>query len=464
MSKAAAIYARISEDRDGRHLGVTRQTEDCQALAASRGWQVAEIYVDDDVSAYRGVRPAYRRLLNDLRSGLRDAVVVWHLDRLHRQPRELEEFFEVCDQAGVRYLASVTGDIDLATHDGRFLARILGAVSRKESDDKSRRLKRKHIELAHNGKVAGGGTRPYGYNSDRRTINEPEARVVRDAAKRILAGESLRSTCGDLNNRGVATVTGKPWTSQVLRRILMSGRISGQREHHKELVASAEWPGIISTEDTLALRRGLGDPARARTREPRRYILTSLVRCKLCGARLMARPHGNGRRRYVCATGTNFTGCGRITIVAYELEELVVEGVLYRLDSADLVAAVHKINQHQDDTAQLYADVRSAESQLEEVATAYGEGAITLREFLAARRPVEERLKAASLRLNSTSHTRAVDGYIGKAGRLKAEWPLLPLSRQRAIVAALLHYVVIGPGLKGIRAFDARRVTPIWAV
>ena len=75
-----------------------RQIADCQVFAAGRGWPVAEVYVDDDRSAYSGkARPEYRRMLADIADGAIDAVVVWHLDRLHRQPRELEEFFEVCD-------------------------------------------------------------------------------------------------------------------------------------------------------------------------------------------------------------------------------------------------------------------------------------------------------------------------------------------------------------------------------
>ncbi len=61
------------------------------------------MYVDDDRSAYSGKpRPEYRRMLADIADGAIDAVVVWHLDRLHRQPRELEEFFEVCDAVGLR--------------------------------------------------------------------------------------------------------------------------------------------------------------------------------------------------------------------------------------------------------------------------------------------------------------------------------------------------------------------------
>ena len=64
---SAAIYCRISRDGGGLGLGVARQEELCGKLAAEKGWPVAEIYVDNDMSAYSGApRPAYRRLLSDL--------------------------------------------------------------------------------------------------------------------------------------------------------------------------------------------------------------------------------------------------------------------------------------------------------------------------------------------------------------------------------------------------------------
>lgn len=155
---------------------MTRQVHDCRALAERRGWPVQEVYVDDDRSAYSGKpRPVYRRMLDDIRGGAVDAVVVWHLDRLHRQPKELEEFFEVCDAARLTALASVTGDTDLSSHDGRFLARILGAVARKESDDKSRRITRKHLELAMAGRATAGGSRAFGYRADHRTVEPIQA-------------------------------------------------------------------------------------------------------------------------------------------------------------------------------------------------------------------------------------------------------------------------------------------------
>src|SRR5437870_1271262 len=70
---AVAIYARISQDRDGDGLGVLRQLQDSREEAMRRGWTVAEEYVDNDISAYSGKeRPGYEQMLKDLRSGARD--------------------------------------------------------------------------------------------------------------------------------------------------------------------------------------------------------------------------------------------------------------------------------------------------------------------------------------------------------------------------------------------------------
>src|SRR3712207_2340361 len=97
-----ATYCRISDDREGKALGVQRQREDCERLVEARGWALTGRYVDNDLSAYSGKsRPGYSELLAAVRAGAVDGIVAWHPDRLHRSPKELEIFLEVVEQHGV---------------------------------------------------------------------------------------------------------------------------------------------------------------------------------------------------------------------------------------------------------------------------------------------------------------------------------------------------------------------------
>ena len=109
----------------------------------------------------------------------------------------------------------------------------------------------------------------YGYNAEHTEIVAEEAAVVKEAAQRILAGDSLRSVCTDLNDRAVPTVTGRAWSTTVLRNMLMSARLSGQREHKGEIVSKGNWPGILTPTQTSRLRSLFSDPNRRTNRTPR---------------------------------------------------------------------------------------------------------------------------------------------------------------------------------------------------
>jgi DNA invertase Pin-like site-specific DNA recombinase len=459
----AGIYARISSDREADGLGVARQVEDCERLAARKGWQVVEQYVDDDVSAWSGKRrPQYQRSLADLEAGSINGLLVYDLDRLHRQPSELEAFIDLCTRLRLTTVASVSGDIDLTTPDGQFQARILGAVAKKESDDKSRRIRRKHLDLAVKGEVSGGGSRPFGYEADKVTIRPAEAAIVAECAKRLLAGEPLRSITRDLNERGVTTSTGGSWSPQSLRRILASPRISGERVHHGEIVAKAVWPAIISTDDGAAIRALLANPERRTNKTARRYLLGGLLACSHCGERLVARPRAGGLRRYACAAGPGFAGCGRTYINADQVEQFVTEAVLHRLDSRELQRATERKQKAKPETQRWWKEAEAAQQHLDELADAYGRREITMSEWMAARKPIEQRLTTARKQLAKVSRSNVLDAYIGNGKGLRAEWDSLDLSQQHAIVAAVVDSVVVGPGQRGYNRFDESRLTPVW--
>ena len=114
-------------------------------------------------------------MLTAMRDKRANAVIVYHLDRLTRRPKELEEFVELWTSRGSR-LATVAGDVNIGTGDGLLVARIQSAVAANEVAAKSRRISRKMQQVAESGMPHGGSTRPFGYQHDRITIDQAEAR------------------------------------------------------------------------------------------------------------------------------------------------------------------------------------------------------------------------------------------------------------------------------------------------
>src|SRR5204863_2589893 len=96
---------------------------------------------------------------------------------------------ELADRCGIA-LANVSGDTDLSSSDGRFKARIMGAVARQESERKGERIHREAEHAAQRG-VPRGSRRPFGYEFDRITLRDEEVTLIREAVDRVLAGETV---------------------------------------------------------------------------------------------------------------------------------------------------------------------------------------------------------------------------------------------------------------------------------
>ena len=460
---AVAVYARISQDRSGEELGVLRQVKDCRAEAARRGWQVAEVYTDDDVSAYSGkARPAYERMLADLAEGRRDGVIVWHMDRLHRRPIEFERFVEVCSRAGVSDVVTLSGDIDLAKGDGLLMARMLAAFGAMESDAKRRRGARKALEIAQSGRPMMGGPRPFGFETDHATHIPAEAAVIRDLAARALAGETLTSLSASLQRDGVRTVGGKEWRTTTVRQLLTNPRSWGMRVHQGQVIGAGTWQPIITAEQGERLRRLLLDPARRTNRSARRYLLSGMLRCGKCGKPLYSAPRA-GVRRYACVSGPDSRGCGGVVIAAEMLEAFIAQAVLFRLDSPAMHEALTGTGPDEEATRTLANDIESDTARLDDLATTWADGVISKAEWLKARGRIEQRLEANRRAFARLTHRDAVADYIGRGHELRTQWDGLNLSRQVAIVKAVLDHATILPAAHpGRRGLDPNRVEPTW--
>lgn len=460
--ESVAIYARISQDRDGTQMGVRRQLDDCRNEAARLGWTVAEEYVDDDVSAFSGKpRPAYDRMVEDLEAGRVDAILAWHIDRLYRRPLELEHLLAVCERVGVTDLRTVAGSFDLGTGDGMLVARLLTAVAANESDAKRRRGRRKMLEIAEAGLPHGGGTRPFGFLPDKTTHDPREAQVIRDLTERALAGESLPSLARWLDENDIRTVTGKKWRTPVVRQILLNPRYYGVRSHGGKPLGPAVWKPVITPEQGEALHRLLTNPDRRTNRAARRYLLSGMCRCAKCGSQMVSMPRYE-TRRYLCRSGNDFGGCGSMVITAIPAEQIVAEAVLIRLDGPELHDALAGRIRDDATANELHEQIEADSKQLADLMEMWANREIDADEMKRARAPIAARRDRARRELSTLAGTRDLDAYIGQGETLRQQWADLNLDRQRAIVKALVDHVVIHPAVPGARSVAVDRVRPVW--
>lgn len=480
-----AVYNRISNDPQGIEAGVECQREDCEALAERLGWQVYDTYVDNDLGAWTGKRrPSYQRMLADIRAGRVDAVIVWHEDRLTRLPKELEEFADACLAAGVHRLVSCYGDTDLTNADDMLTLRIKGAVAKNQSDAASRRLRRKHLELAQSGRP-NGGRRPYGYegavhDEDGNIINRDhayralvpaEAARIREAAERVLAGESLRSVAKDWNQQAVPTPNGgQVWTQGNLKRILVSPRIAGLRAH-KGATYPAAWAAIVTPEQHELLVTLLTDPAR-RTRPKaagRKYLLSGLLTCGKCGRLLFAKTTGNGRVVYACRIlGGTRGGCGGVQRAIGVVDEFVTEAVLSALESPELADGLRSDSADHGHVKELVAEVKTYEARIQRAADAcYVHDRISEETYLDTAAQLEAMIAAARAELRRLALARAVTVLPEEAvtaADVRREWQRRDLAWRRAVVRGVTRRITLFPQGRGRRPFDPDKTLRIeWA-
>jgi site-specific DNA recombinase len=445
--RRAAIYTRISQDREGAGLGVERQEADCRALAERLGWTIVAVHADNDLSAYSGKpRPGYLALLADLRAGAVDAVICWHTDRLHRSPSELEDYITVCERGGVPTQTVKAGPLDLATPSGRMVARQLGAVARYEVEHQIERQQRARLQAATAGRWS-GGRRPYGYEADGATVIQAEADTLQWAAAQVLAGVSLNAIVAELNTRGARTSTGRPWKPTELSRVLVRPRNAGLMVHRGQVVGPAGWPPILDEGTWRGVCAVLSDPGRrTNTSTARRWLLSGLAVCGVCGDPVRSTSAGTVHGRptkpaYTCRSGKH------VVRDAAEVDRFVEQVILERLsrpDARELLAP-----DQTTDTAALHARDAALRGRLDELGRLYGEDVIDAPQLAQGTAAIRRQREQITAELAAASRGSVLAGVADAPDPAKV-WAGLDLSRRRAIVDTLATVTIL-PGRKGRR-------------
>jgi len=341
-----AIYTRKSTeeglDQDFNSLDAQRESAEAYIRSQSHeGWKLVPTRYDDGgFSGGNLERPALRALLDDIKAGKVDCVVVYKVDRLSRSLMDFSKLVEVFEAHGVSFV-SVTQQFNTTHSMGRLTLNILLSFAQFEREIIGERIRDKLAAHKRKGKWTGG--RPVlGYDVDRTVrsprlvLNQTEAAHVREIYEIYLRTGSLIECTRQVGQRGFATkkvlmrngriTGGAPFCRSTLYALLVN-RIYLGEVAHKGQWFRGEHPAIIDAETFESVQALLQKNGRLGGNDFRnRYnaLLKRILRCKHCDSAMRL-----GRKT-----------CPHPTLPATEIEQLVVDELRRHCKRPDVKRAV----------------------------------------------------------------------------------------------------------------------------
>jgi DNA invertase Pin-like site-specific DNA recombinase len=368
-----AIYTRKS-DADGLEQdfnSLDAQREACAAYILSQkheGWiQVPDFYDDGGFSGGNMARPGLKQLLDDVRTGKVNVIVVYKVDRLTRSLADFAKIVEVLDGAGASFV-SVTQSFNTTTSMGRLTLNVLLSFAQFEREVTGERIRDKIAASKRKGMWMGGNP-PLGYDVNNRqlVINEAEAEPVRHIMQRYVKLGSVRSLQEELLAKGIVTKCAKgrggiAFTrgslGHLLKNTLYLGEVHFEGQVHagqyKAIVDRELWDAVQATfaKSVVDHRQGRG------ANQP--SLLSGLL-FDTHGGRMTpshAVKSGQRYRYYVTLADHRQEGRSAARIAAQILEDAVAErlaswilqhGHDQQLDAEDLAEAMFRAQREADE-------------------------------------------------------------------------------------------------------------------
>lgn len=459
-----APYARISDSDEQRAPGLDRQLRTVMPLIASRGGDPTHEYIDNDKSAFKEdvIRDeGFEPWLADFIAGKNDGIAAFDLDRLFRQPLDLERVIKAyCHayrkqgrQKPVLWLPSMS--LDLTDEDGQTIARMLVAVANQASAKTSKRIVTFYRDEALKGKIF--SPYPAFYRNKDGSINEDRAVIAHKAIADVFAGIRPTAIAEEWRKLGITTARGGRVVSETVRRILIAPGVAGLAVYKGEILLDDNGEpierddgGLIDVDTWRALCELL-KPRRDRNR-PTKGLLSRTLRCGRCGSYMVHMRKSDTFFTYNCRSQDS-GGCGLTAISGPRLEQQITGLVLAYLDQP--------IELPKSEPNAGTARLKEVESKIAELMTSYRTGEMSGSTVFPSIKQLEDEQR--ELRVKVAQRVRAER----TTTTASLEWPALAFERKQAVLDELFEAIVIAPAkqvrMKGVQTkYDPERVTVFW--
>lgn len=349
QGKRAAVYIRYSSENQRDGYSVEYQLEECQKYIQSNDLNFIKAYIDEAVSGKStNKRNAFFELLSDVKVGLYDVVIVYKYSRFARNLMEATLYRQQIEKHGTQ-LVSAMERIDDSTPEGRMMRNIIMTMDEYYSDNLSTFVQSSMFTVAKKGKYL-GGILPYGFKVDENGYfieNKEEADIVR----RIYDLRAARTSPSDIlrifRNEGITSRNNKPFTQQLLNKILRSEKYIGTYKYrvkgYEPIIIEDAFKPIVDKEtfkkvqfiiDEIKDKRKVSGRVRKNV-----YALTGKIYCAICGEPFTGNSKGNGLAYYTCRGQDKLQICQNGSLAKNVLEDYVFAKI------KDLILVENKIDE-----------------------------------------------------------------------------------------------------------------------
>ena len=316
----AALYARVSSDRQDVDLSVAAQLRALRDYADKNGYHVAHEYIDEAESGRIADRPQFQKMLGEASKPEAPfkEILVWKFSRFTRKREHAVAFKSMLRRKGIRVVSITEQADDSAT--GRLLEGIIESVDEFYSENLAQEVVRGMREAASRGFWVASRV-PYGFSkvmvqdgAKKRPSLEPDpatAPVVERIFGMAEAGRGILDITRTLNDEGIANPTGRLWSKNGVHIILKNEAYTGTlvwgvdaKDKADPVRVEKAFPAIVSKSRFRRVNRKLRSRA-PRKSHPRRvgstHLLSGMVKCKACNRALSGQDAKSGKfAYYVC--------------------------------------------------------------------------------------------------------------------------------------------------------------------